>query len=80
MQVNVHQAKTQLSQLLQLVENGEKVVIARNGKPIAELVRTSPKSVFPFGIASKKPLVKDGDTSWWQPMSDRQVERWIGKK
>lgn len=33
--VNVHQAKTHLSQLLQEVEQGEEVVIARAGVPIA---------------------------------------------
>lgn len=36
--VNVHEAKTQLSQLLARVEAGEEVVIARAGKPIARLV------------------------------------------
>jgi prevent-host-death family protein len=36
-QVNVHEAKTQLSKLLQLVEQGEEVVIARNGEPVARL-------------------------------------------
>jgi antitoxin (DNA-binding transcriptional repressor) of toxin-antitoxin stability system len=36
-QVNVHQAKSQLSQLLAAVEAGEEVVIARSGKPIARL-------------------------------------------
>lgn len=36
--VNVHQAKTHLSQLLQDVQQGEEVVIARSGVPIARLV------------------------------------------
>ena len=36
-QVNVHEAKTSLSELLRLVESGEEVVIARAGKPVAEL-------------------------------------------
>ena len=35
--VNVHQAKTHLSQLLQEVEQGQEVVIARSGVPIARL-------------------------------------------
>ncbi len=35
--VNVHEAKTTLSRLLEEVERGETVVIARNGKPVAEL-------------------------------------------
>ena len=33
--VNVHQAKTQLSQLLHLVEQGEEVVIARAGHDVS---------------------------------------------
>ncbi len=40
-QVNIHEAKTQLSRLLEQVENGEEVVIARNGKPIARLCKYS---------------------------------------
>lgn len=37
-QVNVHEAKTHLSRLLEEVEAGEEVVIARAGKPVARLV------------------------------------------
>lgn len=36
--VNVHQAKTDLPRLLQEVEQGQEVVIARSGVPIARLV------------------------------------------
>jgi prevent-host-death family protein len=36
-QVNVHEAKTQLSQLLEEVEAGERIVIARAGQPVAVL-------------------------------------------
>jgi prevent-host-death family protein len=35
--VNVHEAKSTLSRLLEVVERGETVVIARNGRPVAEL-------------------------------------------
>ena len=38
MQVNIHDAKSKLSALLLSVENGEEVVIARAGKPVARLV------------------------------------------
>jgi prevent-host-death family protein len=37
-EVNVHEAKTHLSRLLQRVASGEEIVIARAGKPIARLV------------------------------------------
>jgi prevent-host-death family protein len=35
--VNVHEAKSQLSRLLEEVEAGERIVIARAGKPVAVL-------------------------------------------
>ena len=42
MEVNIHDAKTHLSRLLERVSLGEEVVIARAGKPIARLVRIEP--------------------------------------
>ena len=38
MQFNIHYAKTNLSRLLELVERGEEVVIARAGKPVGRIV------------------------------------------
>ncbi len=37
-QVNIHQAKTHLSRLIQDVQNGEEVIIAKGNKPIVRLV------------------------------------------
>jgi len=37
-QFGMHDAKTKLSQLVELAEAGEDVVIARNGKPVVRLV------------------------------------------
>lgn len=47
--VNVHDAKTHLSRLLERAESGEEIVIARAGKPVARLVpygSERPKRVF----------------------------------
>lgn len=38
LEVNVHEAKTQFSKLLERVARGEEIVIARAGRPIARLV------------------------------------------
>lgn len=40
--VNIHEAKTNLSRLLEAVESGEDVVIARAGKPVATLTAYKP--------------------------------------
>jgi prevent-host-death family protein len=45
--VNVHEAKTHLSRLLERVEAGEEIVLARNGKAVARLV--------PVGRAVRRP-------------------------
>lgn len=36
--VNIHEAKTHLSRLLERVAAGERVVISKAGKPVADLV------------------------------------------
>ncbi|HZU10863.1 MAG TPA: type II toxin-antitoxin system Phd/YefM family antitoxin [Pseudacidobacterium sp.] len=38
MEINIHDAKTNLSKLIQKAENGEEVIIARAGKPAVKLV------------------------------------------
>lgn len=40
--VNIHQAKTHLSRLVEAVERGEEIVIARAGQPVALLTRYRP--------------------------------------
>lgn len=37
-EVNIHEAKTNLSRLLKRVMAGEEVIIAKNGEPVAKLV------------------------------------------
>lgn len=51
--VNVHEAKTELSRLLERVERGEAIVIARAGKPVARLSRYEPPrdEPRPLGLA-----------------------------
>lgn len=40
--VNVHEAKTHLSRLLEEVEAGQEVIIARAGRPVARLMALQP--------------------------------------
>ena len=60
MEVNIHEAKTHLSRLLRHVAEGEEVVIARAGEPIARLVRIqSEKAVRPLGMDKGSVVVPD---------------------
>lgn len=42
---NIHEAKTQLSKLLEAVENGQEIIIARSGKPTARLLPMESKAI-----------------------------------
>lgn len=42
--VNIHEAKTHLSRLLEDVAAGDEIIIARNGKPVARLLPIAPRS------------------------------------
>jgi len=60
--VNIYEAKTNLSKLLELVQNGEEVVIAKAGKPIADLKpHKPPKNKIKFGVATGKLHYKNED-------------------
>jgi len=51
-QVNLYEAKTQLSSLVERAAAGEEIVIAKNGKPMARLVALPPakaKREIPWG-------------------------------
>ncbi|MCY3604361.1 MAG: type II toxin-antitoxin system prevent-host-death family antitoxin [Gammaproteobacteria bacterium] len=73
--VNVHQAKTQLSRLLAQVENGEEVVIARNGTPVARLVCIQKPGKPRFGAWKDRISIDD---SFLEPLPDEELAAWEG--
>jgi antitoxin (DNA-binding transcriptional repressor) of toxin-antitoxin stability system len=61
-QVNIFQAKTELSKLISALENGtdDEIIIARNGKPVAKLLKWEEKSAASrIGVAKGKFRVPD---------------------
>jgi len=59
MEVNIHEAKTHLSRLLQRVAAGEEVTIARSGVPVARLIAVEPKAKRPLGFAHGEIWIAD---------------------
>ena len=78
--VNVHEAKTTLSALLAEVEAGEEVVIARNGRPVARLVRVEKPTRRP-GAWADLPGWREFryDPKLFAPMTDAELaeEGWV---
>lgn len=58
--VNIHEAKTHLSRLLARAAEGEEVVIAKAGRPIAKLVGLArPVRRRKLGLARGKIVIRD---------------------
>ncbi len=68
--VNVHVAKTQLSNLLERVARGEEIIIARAGKPIARLVPLVPVER-PLGF-----VAASTDPSFFDPLPEEELAAW----
>jgi prevent-host-death family protein len=64
--VNVHEAKTHLSRLLERVAEGEEIVIARAGKPVAKLVPLRTERRRPGSLKGKIRVRADFD----EPLPD----------
>ena len=77
MNVSVHEAKTQLSKLLDLIEEGEEVVIERHGQPVARLVRAQARKKPELGSMRGEITWKEG---WDKPLSDEEADAfWEGR-
>lgn len=63
-QVNIHEAKTHLSHLIEEVERGEDIVIARHNRPVARLVPVATTPRKPGALHGKITIHADFDTPW----------------
>jgi len=54
--VNIYDAKTRFSQLVDQAASGEDVVVSRNGKPLVKITRLegTPKQPIKFGVLEGK--------------------------
>ncbi len=74
--VNIHEAKTHLSRLIERVEAGEEITLARAGRPVARLVplehRTQPRKI---GLLRGQIELAD---DWDSAATNEQIARLFG--
>lgn len=70
-QVNVAEAKTQLSRLLDAAVGGDDIVIARAGTPLVRLVPVQPPAKRTLGF-----LTLDAPDDMFDPLSDDDLAGW----
>lgn len=69
--INVHEAKTQLSKLLDRAHRGEEVVISKGGKPYARLCPLGPLPPREAGW-----LKGELSAAFFEPLPDEELEAW----
>ena len=74
MEVNVHEAKTHLSRLIDRAVAGEDVIIAKSGKPLVRLIRIEQERPA-LGSAAGTFEWKPG---WDAPLSDQEIDELFG--
>jgi prevent-host-death family protein len=77
MQVDMHEAKSQLSKLIEKAMNGEEVVIAKAGKPMVKLTKVKTKGRKPI-LGTLEGKWKEPDPDWWKPMTDDEAKAFLG--
>lgn len=79
---NVREAKSQLSRLLEMVERGEEVILAKRGRPVARIVPVERRGLV-LGSGKDDPNINrevlDGD-DWWQAMTDDEVAAFLDRR
>jgi prevent-host-death family protein len=73
--VNVHEAKTHFSRLLDRAHRGEEIILAKSGKPYAKLVPLDrPAKRVPGGLEGLKLSEK-----FFEPLPQEELDAWEGR-
>lgn len=70
--VNVHEAKTHFSRLLEQAHAGEEIIVAKAGKPYARLVSLAPAA----GRRQPGRLKGRVDDAFFEPLPEEELDAW----
>ncbi len=71
--INVHVAKTHLSQLVERAHAGEEIIIAKAGKPYARLVPLEPTTATARPLAFVSAPISE---AFFEPLPDDELAAW----
>lgn len=80
--VNIHEAKTNFSKLVDRAHGGEEIIVAKAGKPYAKLVPIiADTSKLPPRVpgALKGLIGHIPDSVWFDPMPEDELRLWEGR-
>lgn len=75
--INIHEAKTHFSEIVNAATKGREIIIAKSGKPVAKLVPLKPKKTkVRFGILKGKVSLAD---DFEEPLPEEIIDLFEGK-
>jgi prevent-host-death family protein len=75
MLVNVHDAKTQFSKLLERADAGQEIILAKAGKPYARMMPLAPAAP-----KRQRGRVKGIiDDAFFEPLPEAELKAWAGR-
>ncbi len=75
--VNMHEAKSRLSQLVKAIEEeGEIVILQRNGQPVAEIHRYTPPPALPVRRLTPDPRLRPILAPGYDPAEPATEDEW----
>ena len=76
--VNVHEAKAKLSEYLDAATNGERVLICRHNRPVAELRPVEAARTGPRDLAPMYPGETFTTATFFDPLTAEELSTWEG--
>ncbi|OGT80148.1 MAG: prevent-host-death family protein [Gammaproteobacteria bacterium RIFCSPLOWO2_02_FULL_61_13] len=75
MLINVHEAKTQFSKLLERAHAGQEIILAKAGKPYARMMPLAPAAP-----KRRRGRVKGiNDDAFFEPLPEAELKAWEGR-
>ena len=76
--VNIYEAKSKLSEIVEAATRGERVIICKHNQPIAELRAIEPVATGSRDLAPMFPGQTFTPAAFFEPLSAKEVAAWEG--
>ena len=76
---NIHEAKAKLSEYVEAVRRGERVLICRHNRPVAELTAVEDAAAEPRDLAPMYPGATLTTPSFFEPLTTDELAAWGGR-
>jgi prevent-host-death family protein len=78
--INIHEAKARLSEFVEAVRKGERVLICRHNRPVAELTAVEETATDPRDLTPMYPGATLTPPGFFEPLTGDELAEWGGSR